>query len=45
MFELPQDVASSVVRLPTERVQALIDGAPIARLDLDCMLVSFPVYG
>lgn len=46
MLELPQsDVASSVVRLPIQRVKALIDSTPIARLDLDCMLVSPPVCG
>ena len=43
MLELPQgDVASSVVRLPIQWDQALINGASIAWLDLDCMLVSLP---
>ena len=47
-FHLPtmiaqNDIASSVVCLPIQWIQTLVDGVHIAWLDIDFMLVSFPV--
>lgn len=43
---LPQgDVASRVVCIPMQRVQALVDSAFTAWLGIGCMLVSFSAWG